>query len=416
MKTKTINFILSNICGLSIFGILMLFLLSHPQRSLDVDCICSFTIDYGTGFGGRKLIASITSLFFEDLSLHRLLKIVYLVSIIGCAFFAYCSNIFIKKSNKYGENNYIASIYLLTLYVLGPASLFFLLTFPNLGRLDFFLYMSCLLFCFLFYHRKKNRTAYFFFVTALIIINILIHHIFVATYLSFFVALFIYDIWERGFNRNLFICHFILGIITVAVFLMVIIFSSMNITLDEAIHYHPKFELSKKFIWFIYYAHITDHINIYVLSNLKKLIAEFILTVIFLLPLFYFGHLIWKKVLSVQAKTGKKLFYGMQASFLLFIPAFCITVDYSRWFAAFVFIQFLLLAYFVFDKDSLYSNIGDILGLYIKKHILFCSILVVYCSLLGLFGSDRSFECVEFILDKMHIYKTVVQPPLEILQ
>ena len=180
--------------------------------------------------------------------------------------------------------------------------------------------------------------------------------------------------------------------------------------------YHPKFELSKKFIWFIYYAHITDHINIYVLSNLKKLIAEFILTVIFLLPLFYFWHIIWKKVLSAQAKTGKNLFYGMQASFLLFIPAFCITVDYSCWFAAFVFIQFLLLAYFVFDKDSLYSNIGDILGLYIKKHILFCSILVVYCSLLGLFGSDRSFECVEFILDKMHIYKTVVQPPLEILQ
>lgn len=414
--TKIKEFLLNNVYGLLILGIIILFMLSHPQRTLDVDCICSFTIDYRTGFGGRKLIASILSVFISNFNLSRLLKIVYLISIIGCVFFSYCCNIFIRKSNRLGENHQLASIYLLSLYMLCPASLFFLLAFPNFGRLDFFLYLSCLLFCFLFYHRKKNRPIYFVCVASLIVFNILSHHIFVATYLSFFVALFIYDIWENGFNKKLFVYYFGLGFITVVTFISIFLFSSMNITLEEATHYHPNLELSKKFVWFIYYAHIPDHINLYVLSNAKKLLAIFILTILFLLPLFFFIRQIWKNTIITKDRNSRNLYLGMQAAFLLFIPSFCITVDYARWFAAFIFIQFLLIAYFMFDNDSIYSNIGESLGLFIKKHTYFCAFLIIYCSLLGYFGSDRTFECGEFILEKMHIYKTVIQLPAEILQ
>ena len=57
----------------------------------------------------------------------------------------------------------------------------------------------------------------------------------------------------------------------------------------------------------------------------------------------------------------------------------------------------------MFDKDSLYSNIGESIDLYVKKHTYFCAFLIIYCSLLGYFGSDRTFECGEFILEKMHI-------------
>lgn len=414
--TKFKEFLLNNAYGLLILGIIILYMLSHPQRTLDVDCICSFTIDYRTGFGGRKLIASIVSFFISNFNLSRLLKIVYLITIIGCVFFAYCCNLFIRKTNRLGENYRLASIYLLTLYMMCPASLFFLLVFPNFGRLDFFLYLSCLLFCILFYHRKENRPIYFLCVATLIVINILSHHIFVATYLSFFVALFIYDIWEKGFNKNLFSCYFVLALITVATFLSIFLFSSMKISLEEATQYHPNLELSKKFVWFIYYAHIADHFNLYVLSNAKKLLAIFILTILFLLPLFIFGRKIWKITIDAQDKYSRNLFWGMQSAFLLFIPAFCITVDYARWFAAFIFIQFLLIAYFMFDKDSLYSNIGESLGLYVKKHTYYCAFLIIYCSLLGYFGSDRTFECGEFILEKMHIYKSIVQLPAEILQ
>ena len=42
--TKFKEFLLNNAYGLLILGIIILYMLSHPQRTLDVDCVCSFTI------------------------------------------------------------------------------------------------------------------------------------------------------------------------------------------------------------------------------------------------------------------------------------------------------------------------------------------------------------------------------------
>ena len=90
MKNKIKEIFLSNAYGIVIFLLLVIFMVSHPQRSLDVDCLCSFTIDYHTGFGGRKLIASVVGLFFKNISQGHILKLIYLISIVGCLFFAFC--------------------------------------------------------------------------------------------------------------------------------------------------------------------------------------------------------------------------------------------------------------------------------------------------------------------------------------
>ncbi len=402
----------SNYYGFTIFGLLIIFMISNPQEELDDDCLCSFGLNYHTGFGGRMLIASIVTSILDIMNPARVLKLVYISAVIGCGLYSYCCNIFIKKMKAQSWNSYLSSIYMVTLYTICPASIMFLLQYPNFGRLDFFLYFSCFLFCFLFYKRNSNRIVYFILLTILMVCDVLTHHIFVATYMSFFVALFIYDIWNKGFDKKLFFCYVILGTIVSATFLSIILFSSMNITLDEAVIYHPNMELNKKFVWFIYYASISDHINLYVLSNLNKLIAEFILFIIFLIPLIIFGSKIWKENLKSKDKKGKNLFWYMQSAFLLFIPAFCITVDQARWFAAFIFLQFLLIAYFAFDKDSLYSNISETMGLFIKNNAFLVAALVVYCSLLGIFGSDRTFECGEFILELLDIKKQIVQLPI----
>ena len=409
---KLKDYFLSNRYGWAIFLILMVFMMSNPQRTLDVDCLCSYTIDYHTGFGGRKLIASMVSLFTTVLNPSRLLKLVTLISIVACAFFSYCCNIFIKSQTCRGRIFQLSSVYLTTLYLLCPASIFFLLKYPNFGRLDIFLYLACLLFCFLFYHRERNRLFYFMSVAVLMVLCILAHHIFILTYMPFFVALFIYDIWGKGFDRKLFFCHAGLGIVVIASFLSIFLFSSMNISLDEAIVYRPDVELSRKFVWFIYYAHIPDHVHFYVMANIRKLVAVFFLTLLFLAPLFYLGWKVWRDTLLGMDRRTRSLFWAMQASFLLLVPAFCIAVDHARWFAAFLFSQFLLIAYFSFDRHSLYANVAETMGNFVRRHLFFAACLVIYCSLLGRFGSDNALMCIEFILDKLHIYKVVVEPPI----
>lgn len=407
------QFLRNNQYGLAVFGILVIFMLTHHQWKLDVDCLCSYTIGYDTGFGGRKLIASLASLLYSTPTLGRLLTLNYVIATVACAMLALLCNQFIKQVSARGhQEEKLSAVYLTALYMACPASLMFLLQFPNFGRLDLYLYMACLLFALLFYHRQRNRGLYYVLTALLLVFCILTHHIFVATYLPFFAALFIYDIWGEGFNAKRLTCYVVLGVIAVATFLAVLLGSTMNVTLDEALALHPNVTLSRKFVGFIYYCQISDHIQQYVIPYLPKSIASFVLTTAFLSPLLYGAWRVWRNTMASQTKAQRNVFVGMQCAFLLLIPAFVITVDYSRWFAAFVFQEILLMAYLIYDSHTPYAQVGEVLGRMVKSHAFCALILIVFVAALGLFGSDRSFECAEYIMSRLHIMEPDVVLPL----
>lgn len=382
---------------------------------IDEDILCSYVIDYNTGFGGRKLIATITSALFNIPTLTQIRFLVYGVCFIICAIFTLLCNYYCNLMHKrYGESGLQVSLYLVTLYLLCPASIMFLLKYPNLGRLDTYLFAGCLLFCILFYKRNRNRIIYFALTAALLVLAILIHHVFVATYMSFFTALFIYDIWSEGFNKKLFKAYFALAFLTTIIFLLIITKSHMNISLDEAIKYNPNFELSRKFVCFEYYAHISDHIEQYVIPKIARLRAGFILTIVFLLPIIIFFIKLWKDLYKeLLSKAQKRLLVGMHCGFLLFIPAFCITVDYPRWFGAFFSLHFLLLAYFTFDQQSIFNRLFSILEKNLQKYIILVVLLLVYSSLLEYFYSDTYFQGIEMIIERLGIHRVTTLLPLE---
>lgn len=404
----------NNILGILIFFVLVFFMFVNYNVHIDEDILCSYVIDYNTGFGGRKLIATIVSAIFSVPTLAQIRLFAYVVSIFICLIFAWLSNLYGKHLYKcHGEKGLQTSLFIIALYLLCPASIMYLLKYPNLGRLDIYLYASCLIFCILFYNRKKNRLAFFALTTILFISAIVIHHVFVATYMSFFAALIIYDIWSEGFNKKLFWYYLGLACFSVIVFVSIITNSSMNLCLDEAIKYNPNFELSRKFVCFEYYAHISDHIEQYVIPKLARLRAGFILTTIFLLPLILFIVKIWINLYKkLNTIVQRRLLLGMHCSFLLFIPAFCITVDYPRWFGAFFALQFLLLAYFTFDKQSIFYEFFNILQVFLRKNIILVILLLVYCSLLEYFYSDTYFQGVEMIIERLGIHRvTTLLPP-----
>lgn len=399
--------------GLLIFGILSLFMVSKSNQSLDEDVIISYVIDYKTGFGPRKLIASFFSLCVKNLTLGKIRVLAYAFSTLICLLFAWLCNTYLNRMKEFGVQSYVAALYLISLYLICPASLLFLLQYPNVGRFDILLYGVCLLFCILFYYRNYNRILYYCGTTILLIFGILTHHIFVATYLSFMVALSVYDIWEQQFHKKRFLAYFLIGAICCFTLIAVLFFSSMNIPLEEAIHYNSHFELSRKFVCFGYYAHISDHIQQYFLPKCQRLAAGFSLTILFLSPLFYALWKVWNQLLSsLLDKEKRQLFCGIQLSFLLFVPAFFITVDYLRWFGAFIFLQLLLIAYFSFDKTSSFNNIGIIVYKCLKSHLFFATFLLIYLSAFSYFSSDTYFDIIELIMEKLHIYRvTTLLPP-----
>lgn len=399
--------------GIAIFGILLIYMFSHPQYELDADCVCAYIIGYDTGFGGRKLLASLLKFVWPVMNMGHIMHFAYAVAVALCALFSYLCNKFILKMKEKGEDSYFSALYLIALYLLCPAAIIFLLRDPNLGRLDTFFYGASLLLCFLFHFRNRNRTLYYFLIFVLIGTAILLHHIFVSTYLTFFIALFIYDIWGNGFHRKRFFLYTLVGILCIAIFLGVLFGSSMNISLDEAVASSPYVPLSRKFVCFGYYAHISDHIQQYILPKLPRLLIGFPLTVLFLFPLFYALYFLWKQLYhNLSTQYDRRLLLGILSSFLLFVPAFCITVDYSRWFGAFIFLQFLLIAYFCYEDDTPYAAIRSILAQNLRRHLGFAVLLLIYCSIFEYFYADNFLDCIEIIMNKLHIHRaTTLLPP-----
>lgn len=411
-KTKTLwN---NNKYGIVIFFILSFYLFSKSGKKIDEDILCSYIIGYDTGFGPRKLIASLLSCLFGTITMGKIRFFVFTTSTIICALFSWLCNQFVIKVEKQGEQSRISALFLTIFYLTCPASTMFLLKYPNLGRLDFFLYGFCLLFCILFYHRDKNRLLYYAMTTGLLIAGILMHHIFVATYMSFMVAMFIYDIWGNGFCKKRFLAYSLVGFIAVCSLVAVISLATMNISLDEAIHYNPRIELSRKFVCFGYYAQISDHIEQYVIAKLPRLIAGFLLTLLVLSPLFFAIWRLWSKTkVQLASKYEKCVFSGMMCSFFLFIPAFCITVDYLRWFGAFIFLQILMLAYFAYDEQCKFHISWRIYVSELRSHVFFAAMLLAYCVSLEFFYSDTYCDAVELIMQQLHIHRVETLLPVE---
>ena len=400
--------------GVALFCIFVVFMISKSKEALDPDILIAYIIDYKTGFGARKLVASVLSALVGVPTMGEIRLFAYALTTLVCAIFAWSANKFVQKMQHLDETSYMSALYMLVLYLICPASLMFLLKYPNVGRLDIFLYASCLLLCYLFYHRNDNRLLYYAGITLLLVLAILTHHIFVATYMAFFVALFVYDIWEFGFNRQRFLSYVVVGVIACCALASVLMLSSMSMSLDEAIHYNPHMELSRKFVCFGYYAHLSDHLEQYVLAKWPRLVAGFSLTVLFLAPLFVAFWKVWRDLYrSFMQEQDKRLMIGMQCAFLLFIPAFCITVDYLRWFGAFIFLQFLLIAYFSYDRSTRFCNIIAIVNANLRKYVFFAAMLLVYCAILGYFTSDTYFDIVELIMEKLHIHRVTTLLPLE---
>ena len=400
--------------GIIIFFILIFFIISHFGRPIDQDVVPAYVIDYNTGFGGRKLLATIFNLLFGFRGMAAIKSFIFAVSVVICLLFASLCNSFIVAMKSRSTGHYLAALYLTALYLLCPASIMFLLKAPNYGRPDICLYASCLLFATLFYYRKWNRFVYFCVVSLIMIAAILTTHVFVATYMTFFITMFVYDIWSKVFDKKVFFCYFFLGLVVSAVVLFILLFSSMNLPLDEAIHYNPHLVLNRKMVCFGYYAGIANAINYYVLPKLPRLATGFLLSVLFLTPLFVALYKIWSDTFRfLNLKTDKYLLIAMQCSFLLFIPAFCIAVDYPRWFGSFIFIQFLLIAYFAFDQTSLFGCIGDILIANLRHYVVYATFLLIYCSILEYFYSDLYFKVIELIIDYLNIVKPETLLPPE---
>lgn len=366
---------------LAVFITIIMTMLSNIALSIPHWNFLTFVIDYNTGFGGRKLIGTVVSTILggfvsiKSVIILMLSFIIIIVSVLSLLIGA-----FIKRLKSYGHGHYLFSIYTFALYLFCPASLLFLVNSSNMGRMDGFIII--LLFLFIpFYVRNKYKYSL---VLLLSILSMLIHPIFACTYFAFYMAIMIYDSWSAGVDKRKVFVSLSICVILFVFFYFIQLAPKNVVNVDEAFAYlqsRTDYPLNKSSLYYEYYAPMNIHLQDWAIPNYLHSIVGLVLCLIFLSPVFLFFYVFWKGCIKEsESKERKRVFIMMNASFLIMIPAFVVTVDYARWMASYIICQFALIGILTYlgDKFALNSS----LNIYrrIRKYPVAAILILLYLS------------------------------------
>lgn len=369
-----------------------------------------YLIDYSTGFGGRKFIGELCSLWLPEFGIRKrhLLPLLFTVHLTAIIVFTHLAGSSLRKAK--GATCYWIQIGLLAIYLLFPYSFKGLIQYMN-GYLDIFLVDYSLLFCWLFI-KKRDTTFYYIATVVLLLAAGLTHHIFCCVFFPLFLSLFIYDIYSEGFSKKKFLIYGSLTTLLLGLFCFIVFFSKMNIgieTLIEQLKRRTTLDIQDDVIYYEYYAKLSEHIPEFILPNWKSNLARLLLTPIFLYPIFFFFEFPLIIAARKSKKRNRKLMYAlMLLSQLLFIPAFIMAIDYGRWYYALFFCLFMQLWVLFSIGDEEYLLAIKHLWTWLKKHPL---ILVVFILTIidlirtSLVSSNVSLiPPIENIIGKLNLY------------
>ncbi len=358
--------------------------------------------DYSTGFGGKKFLGEICSLWLPDVVRKRhLLFFIVGIKFIMVGLFSYLCGICINQNKE----NKFAYILLLVVYLLSPYS-FYGVVYG--AHVDFLLVTITLLFLLLFI---KCRDTWYYYLLTLILLccACLTHHIFCNIYFPLIFALFIYDVFFNGGNKKKkIILYFIISLCLIGLFCAILFFSSMNVDFETYYQYlqtrTESINLSSKpALYYEYYATLSEHISAYVIPMWKFHCLHFFISFLVLSPLLAIFWTPWiMAIKNARTKTEKWGYTSMQlALHLLIFPAYIMAVDYERWTYAYFFCQFCLLMTICYkSKTNLLKVSVDRLISFANQYKVCALIICIYICSLGLVTSATGIPWIEVICSK----------------
>lgn len=367
-----------------------------------------YFIDYSTGFGGKKLLGEICSLWFPKVvGKQHLLPLITTVLFLMVALFAW----FCGKCLSRNQQNKRPLILFIAIYLLSPFS--FLVFVNMISRVDFYLATATLLFLYLFicHHGKW----YYYLLTLIIIcLACLLHHIFCNIFFPLFFALFIYDLFSDTIHVTKKVaCYFAISLIVSLLFFYIVLFSTMNIDFESLYSYlqgrstDSTSALSLKApLYYEFYAKLPEHYIAYVQPVLKYNIARFILTIIVLSPLLLLFWVPWILAIRHSADKREKWCYILMQLFihLIILPAYLMAIDYDRWNCAYCFTQFcLILVLYYLEEKTFVEQVDKIICL-LKQHFVIVLLMIIYISSIDLPNGNSTLSIVDKICNKLDLY------------
>ncbi len=354
-----------------------------------------YFVGYSTGFGARKLLGTIFSFILPEYTTHR-----HLVPYIWCVLLAifllfanYVSASF-RGVNFHSNSNSLPFLLLTAVYVATSYSVLF--CYSLVWYADIWLYLLTLIFITLFAKFRSNGVWPLVY-GVIVIIACLIHHIFCCLFFPLFVALFIYEIFDKNkLSVRLIVLYGVVALLLCALFICLWFFSSMNIGFEELGK-----QLSQRansvccndtFILTLLYGTSYDSSHMYDIGQFPARFYQLPFLLLLVSPLISLFVIPW--ILCIRKAKNRvertKYILMLSSMVLLFFPVFIMATDYGRWLMAWFFCHTILLLTMYRIGDSLVIEAMSLMYNWCKRHIVVSVFLIVYILLLRIYPTDNA--------------------------
>jgi hypothetical protein len=343
-----------------------------------------YFIGYETGFGGRKLIGSLFSLFLPDYVQHRhIAPVVFMAFILLAIMFVVlvCRTIKLKDLKSSSASQSI--LVFLAIYLISTYSIFGFIE-QCAGFIDVFLYLLTLAFVFI-YIKYRGKWFYYFSTTLIVLAGCLIHHIFCCLFSPLFFALFINEVYS---NNQLHVKEFVVyGIITLMLIILfcLIWFFSSPVDIDAVYEQVCSrtngvcFKEKIVFQW-LYGSNHENYLSMWEQGNFPLRYHQFLPVIVLMSPIIALFCSPWIMAITKAVKGIQRRKYLLMflAQNLLFLPIFVIATDYFRWWYAWFFCQIVMMLTMYKIKDTFFSTQMQIVFSVLKRNWIMTLLLIVY--------------------------------------
>ncbi len=364
--------------------IFIAFMISMLYRLPAVDelnpfCTSPFVMNYSLGVHSRLFIGSVFEVLFSPISLNRLYYFIIFSNIIMALLGALFLGHVIRKTKNRARLGIIAVVALL---ICSPAAPGFLFYWGNFGRMDVYLlgvmWLSLLLI--------PNRHLRWL-VLVLMPVAMATHQVFLFTYCPVVVGAFFYEAYRRKtlgtWTVFTLMCLMICGSFLFFQFHHAPLpFESAN-DMTYALQARSDIPVDLRMVESEYFKNIGNHIDIFVKVGLTDRVIRGALVVVLMLPLVVLYVAFWIK--CIRRADQPLLWLLLSILPAASLPAFLLTIDWGRWFAALTLSSLSLMFYLTARREPVATDFFSQLTTKVRKHPLVFIILLIYFTSLGKF-------------------------------
>lgn len=332
-----------------------------------------YAMDYSLGFDSRLLIGSVLKLFYKDFLPAQAVYTFVLFSYILLLLLLSIVLGYALRQNE-ASTAWKGLLALVTLYLLCPGSPAYLWSAENMGRFDLYLLLLTLIaaLCFFKVNSVILRLVIF---TSIGFAALSIHQVYLFIFFPLLFTMYVKTATEKQDSRS-HILFAALGCLAIgAGFLYFQFFSHINVTSCEELlaqlSARTDLVLNEVALRYEYFAGISDAAGDLVLNQLGERIRYGAVTLLLLTPLAAIYGFLWLRILRSADKPKRIWYVLLLMSHLCFVPAFILTIDWGRWFGAFLTVQALQIIILAAKKDAPVLSALTSLSAVLRRHPYF---------------------------------------------